>query len=160
MKFNDFLVEHAKFPLPSTDERRTVSTADISEAEAGLIDRAWKAMHAVRDNNLFHKLCDALGNILGDTELAEDGRNYLLMNFLPRIQRDDHGYEDAAWDENPNESQVSICESSSSPLTIPAESQIVGERCLYLYIQVPVGIPWILLSHRDRINSRRIALHS
>ena len=125
MKFHDFLAEHAKYPFPSTDERRTVNTTDISEVEAGLIDGEWRAMHAVRDTNLFQKLCDALRNILGDTDLTEDGRNYLLMSFLPRIQLDDRGQDDSEWDENPSESQVSVFESSSFSLIIPAESQVV-----------------------------------
>src|ERR1700722_542918 len=125
MKFHDFLAEHAKYPFPSTDERRTVNTTDISEVEAGLIDGKWGAMHAVRETNIFQTLCDATTNILGDTDLTEDGRNYLLMSFLPRIQLDDRGQDDSEWDENPSESQVSVFESSSFSLIIPAESQVV-----------------------------------
>ena len=104
---HDFVVEHAEFPFPIPDELRTAGTTDVSQFEVGLLEREWKATHAVRDDNLFAKLCNALGNILGDRLLAVDSENYLLASFSPRIQVDERGREEQEWLENPSESQVS-----------------------------------------------------
>lgn len=44
-KWHDFLLEHAKFPLPHLDKGRSVGTADISGIEVGLLERVWKAFY-------------------------------------------------------------------------------------------------------------------
>ena len=38
-KFHDFLVEHVKFPFPLPGELRTADTADVSDFDAGLLER-------------------------------------------------------------------------------------------------------------------------
>jgi len=48
---------------------RTADTTDVSDFEVGLLEREWKAKHAVRDDALVRKLCDSLQNILGYTAL-------------------------------------------------------------------------------------------
>jgi hypothetical protein len=106
MKLHDFLVEHAKFPFPRPDECRTAGTTDISVFEVGLLEREWKAAHAVRDDTLVHKLCRTLKNILGDTPVAAGHENYLRSGFSPRLQVDEGGIEDRAWATNPSEAHV------------------------------------------------------
>ena len=108
MKLHDFLVEHAKFPFPSLNEDRTVGTTDISQFEVGLLEREWKAGHAVRDDTLVQKLCRTLKDILGDTPLAAGAENYLLVSFSPQLQVDERGRENRTWATNPSEAQVGI----------------------------------------------------
>ncbi|KIL63596.1 hypothetical protein M378DRAFT_12032 [Amanita muscaria Koide BX008] len=105
MKLHDFLVEHAKFPFPHPDELQTADTTGISEFEAGLLEREWKATHAVRDDSLVQKLCHSLKSILGDTPLAAGSEKYLLASFSPLLQVDEFGREDGEWDMNPSEAQ-------------------------------------------------------
>jgi hypothetical protein len=104
----DFLAEHAKFPFPQPNEGPSAGTTDISLIEFPLLEREWKANHAVRDNTLVQKLCNTLGNILGDTLLAVDAENQLLSRFSPRIQLTARGREDLDWRRNPSESHVSL----------------------------------------------------
>jgi hypothetical protein len=108
MNVHDFLVEHAKFPFPSPDEDRTAGTTDISQFEVGLLKREWRAGHAVRDNTLIQKLCQALKDIIGDTPLAAGAVNYLLASFSPQLQVDERGIENEEWDMNPSEAQAGI----------------------------------------------------
>ena len=105
----DFLVEHAMFPFPqpSENEGPSADTTDISLVEVPLLERAWKANHAVRDNTLVQKLCSTLKNILGDTLLAADAENQLLSLFSPRMQLNRQGQEKSDWSRNPSESHVS-----------------------------------------------------
>ena len=110
MKLHDFLVEHAIFPFPHPNEDQTAgTTTDVSQFEVGMLEGEWKAGHAVRDDSLVQKLCQALENILGDTTpLASGAEDYLLENFSPQLQLDRRGRRDAEWDRNPSEAQVSI----------------------------------------------------
>ena len=105
---HDFLVEHAKFPFPQPEEDQSAGTTDVSHIEVALLEREWKANHAVRDNNLVQKLCTTLENILGDTLLAADAKNQLLARFSPGIQFSARGREDLDWRENSSESRVSV----------------------------------------------------
>jgi hypothetical protein len=146
-KLYNFLVEHAKFPFPHTGELRTAGTTDISDFEVGLLERDWKAEHAVRDETLVQKLCHTLKNILGDTPLAADAENYLLASFSPNIQFDERGREDRAWSRNPNEAHVSFSKNSGSSfeaerfgLTLGAESVVARQGVLRRRGQVLVGI--------------------
>jgi hypothetical protein len=111
VKFHDFLEEHAKFPfppLPQFDPSRTVSTTDVSQIEVASLQREWKAQRAVRDGQLFQKLCDTLENILDDAPLDAVAENYLLRSFLPLAQVDERGMTVAEWLDNPNESHASF----------------------------------------------------
>jgi hypothetical protein len=108
MKLHDFLVEHAIFPFPHPNEDRTTGTTDVSQFEVGLLEREWKAGHAVRDDTLVQKLCQTLKDILGDTPLAVGTENYFLASFSPLLQVDERGREDEEWDMNPSKAQVSI----------------------------------------------------
>ena len=56
MKLHDLFAEYAKFPFPHPVEDGTVGIADISDFEVGLLKREWKAVRAVRDDNLVQKL--------------------------------------------------------------------------------------------------------
>jgi hypothetical protein len=104
---HDFLVESAKFPFSHPIEDRSVGSTDISDFEVSLLEREWTARHAVRDDDLVQKLCNTLKIVLGDTPLAADAERNLLASFSPRIQFDELG-EDAEWESNPNEAQVSV----------------------------------------------------
>jgi hypothetical protein len=106
-KWHDFLVEHARFPFLHPDELRSTGTTDVSELEAVLLKREWKAKYAVRDNTLVHKLCDTLEKILGDTTLPADSKNNLLTRFSPKLQFDEGGIEDPVWETNTSEATVS-----------------------------------------------------
>ena len=108
MKLHDFLVQHAMFPFPHPSEDRTAGTTDISQFEVGMLEREWKAKHAIRDDTVVQKLCQALKNILGDTPLVAGADNYLLKSFSPQLQVDEFGTENEEWDTNPSEVQVSI----------------------------------------------------
>ena len=108
MKLHDFLVEHAMFPFPHPSEDRTAGTTDVSQFEVAMLEREWKAGHAVRDDTLVQKLCQALEDILGDTPLAAGAENYLLASFSPQLRVDERGRENEEWNTNPSEAQVSI----------------------------------------------------
>ena len=108
MKLHDFLVQQAMFPFPHPSEDRTAGTTDISQFEVGMLEREWKAKHAIRDDTLVQKLCQALENILWDTPLVAGADNYLLKKFSPQLQVDEFGTENEEWDRNPSEVQVSI----------------------------------------------------
>ena len=106
MKLHDFLVEHAKFPFPLTEESPTVGTTDISAFEVGLLEKEWRAEGAVRDDTLVQKLCETLETILGDTPLAAGDEAYLLSHFSPLLQYDEGGFENRVWAKNDNEAHV------------------------------------------------------
>ena len=105
-----FLVEHAMFPFPqpSENEGPSADTTDISLVEVPLLEREWKANHAVRDNTLVQKLCSTLENMLGDTLLAADAEIHPLSLFSPRMQLNRHGQEKSDWSRNSSESHVSF----------------------------------------------------
>jgi len=89
----------------------SADATDISLVEAPLVEREWKANHAVRDDTLVQKLCNALKNILGDTLLSADDENQLLSGFSPRVQRlGVFGQEANDWTRNPSERHVSLFE--------------------------------------------------
>lgn len=100
---HNFLVEHAMFPSPQPNEDSSTDITDISLVEVPLLEREWKAKHAVRDNTLVQKLCSTLENVLGDTLLSADAENQLLSRFSPRIQLGAFGREDSNWIRNPSE---------------------------------------------------------
>ena len=104
---HDFLVEHAEFPFPQPNEGPSAGTTDISLIEVPLLEREWKANHAVRGNTLVQKLCSTLENILGDTLLPADAENQLLSLFSPRMQLNRQGQEKSDWSRNPSESHIS-----------------------------------------------------
>ena len=109
-----FLVEHAKFPFPQPDEYQSADATDISRLQVGLLEKEWKANHAVRDDTLVQKLCSALENILGDTRLVADAENQLLARFSSRIQFSARG-QDLDWRENSSKTKVSVLALHSRP---------------------------------------------
>ena len=96
------------FPLPNEDRTAGTTDLDISQFEVGLLEREWKAGHAVRDDTLVQKLCQTFKDILGDTPLAAGAENYLLVSFSPLLQVDERGRENKIWDMDPSEAQVGI----------------------------------------------------
>jgi hypothetical protein len=115
LKLHDFLVEHAKFPFPHADDSRSTSSTDISNFEVALLEKEWKAQHAVRDDILVQKLCRSLENILGDTLLSPESKGYLLASFRPGLQFDDEGEEINDWLTNASEREVSFSDISRFP---------------------------------------------
>ena len=108
----DFLVEHAKFPFPVLELHCVSSgTADISTVDAGSLKSEWKAKVAVRDNDLFQKLCRALERILEAVTLTDDEQDHLLASFSPQIQfyqlRGEQR-QDRNWSWNLSEACVSV----------------------------------------------------
>ncbi|KIL55381.1 hypothetical protein M378DRAFT_634291 [Amanita muscaria Koide BX008] len=122
---HDLLVEHATFPSPQPNEGLSAGTTDISQLEVPLLEREWKANHAVRDNTLVQKLCNTLENILGDTLLAADAENQLLSRFSPRIQFGALGREESDWRANPSECHSRV-------LLTKGVLQALGD-CLWVY---------------------------
>ena len=57
MKLHDFIDEYAKFSFPHPVKDGTVGITDICNFEVGLLKREWKAVRAVRDDNLVQMLC-------------------------------------------------------------------------------------------------------
>src|SRR5260370_20436625 len=82
--FHKFLVEHAKFPCPLilTGNTTTSSTDVKDSAEVERVQDDWKARHAVRNNSLVRKLCDALESILGQTPLVGGLKNLISSIIL------------------------------------------------------------------------------
>ena len=96
-----------KFPFPETSIGGTAaSTTDISNFNITSLDIKWKALHAVRDNNLAKKLCDTVKTTLGEMLLTEVSKNSLQWCFLPALLG---GWEALRWlDDNLSEAHVSI----------------------------------------------------
>lgn len=102
-------MEHALFPFPTPDETKSVGSTDITEIEAGLLKIEWKANHAVRDDTLVQKLCNALQDILKDKYLPADAEKYLLASFSPKLQVNEYtGMFKRDWLTNRNEAYVSF----------------------------------------------------
>jgi len=126
---HDFLVEHAKFPFPHADEHRSVDTtdSDISEFEVGLLERDWKANHAVQDNDLVTKLCRTFQDILEETPLSAEAEIYLRGSCTPMLQFDELGAEDQDWSTNPNEAHARKL--------LDKGFFVASRRCLWCYNQ-------------------------
>jgi hypothetical protein len=111
--WQEFLVEHAKFPFPSLDKVTPDGhgTTDISLVEAGLLAPEWKAQYAVRDEDLLQKLCQTLDDILGDTYLLDGCEDRLLKLFGGRLQFRTIGqqeWENSEWSVNNDEAKVRV----------------------------------------------------
>jgi hypothetical protein len=136
-KWHNFLVEYAKFPFPLPDESRTVGTTDLSDIEVGLLETEWKAKYAVRDDALIQKLCNTLKNILGDTPLTDDPKDFLLNSFGPNLLVDQRGRADRNWHTNLSEAHVSFSTESMPivkverfKLTLGIESEVIRQGIL------------------------------
>ncbi|KAH9042052.1 hypothetical protein EDB85DRAFT_1856993 [Lactarius pseudohatsudake] len=106
--WQEFLVEHAKFPFPDPVENGSVSATDISYKDVGVVAPEWRAKYAVPDKTLVQKLCRTLDNILEDTVLSDGSRVHLLLNFGRHLQFRPIGtreIEDPTWSTNGSECQ-------------------------------------------------------
>ncbi|KAF8344431.1 hypothetical protein F5887DRAFT_1272389 [Amanita rubescens] len=113
---HDFLVEHATFPFPQpTNEGLSVGITDISLVEVPLLEREWKANHAVRDNTL-------------TPFWPADAENKLLSRFSPRIQLRPNSEEESDWKENPSESHVNHCLSVYGQYDLVQKLEQVADR--------------------------------
>ena len=111
--WQQFLVEHAKFPFPLTQRRIDESddTTDVSLVEAGLLSPEWKAHHAVRDEHLLQKLCRTLDDILGDTHFPVGHEDRLLSLFGRRLQFETIGQREleyTEWSVNDGKTHVRV----------------------------------------------------
>jgi hypothetical protein len=73
-----------------------------------MLHKSWKALHAVPDNNLAEKLCNALMTTLGEASLSSDLERELLPHFSPALGVKRSGQMYTIWTENPNEAHVSV----------------------------------------------------
>ena len=64
-------LQNAHFPAPSTVIKETANTTDVSDLDIGLVEDAWKASLAIRDNALVNNLSDTLAQILGQHNDSE-----------------------------------------------------------------------------------------
>lgn len=116
-KWQDFLLEHAKFLFPDTVDSGSANSADVSSLEIGDITKPWKAKYAIRDETLVANLCLTLEKILGDTpiEVPEDTLRSLFgrhLGFLPsRSGAGEHRV--LTWTRNRNEIEVQNLDSHS-----------------------------------------------
>lgn len=110
---HDFLVEHAKFPFPVPNELRSAGATDISQFEVSMLDREWKANHAVRDDDIFQNLCNTLRDVLGDTPFTGDFQTYLPPSFSPILQFNQFREVNPIWLTNEGESEVGASTNSS-----------------------------------------------
>jgi len=106
--FQHFLNENAKFPFPNPSISGTAASTDISDLEVGSLEDEWKALRAVRDDDLGKKLCDTLETILGDASLNEGSQRSLSPLFLPTLLVPGDGRVNRTWMKNPDEAHVSI----------------------------------------------------
>jgi len=150
MKLHDFLVKHAMFPFPFPDEAGSAGSTDISAIEVGLLEKEWKALHAVRDDTLVQELCHTLQGILGVKTLPAAARNHLLTVFSPKLEVDAFTkMRYADWSKNPNEAHVSFpndfftAEQFELALTLGAESVVVRQGILPRCMQMFGGLWWI-----------------
>jgi hypothetical protein len=130
--FHKFLVEHAMFPFPETVPLNSSSTdTSVSELEAGIIKKGWKAEHAVRDDALVQKLCDILQEILVDMVLPPGAEDHLLSCFSPKLGVTYSGRVHRDWLKNQIEADVSfpndffMAEQFEQALTLRTESVLV-----------------------------------
>lgn len=84
-KWQDFLLEHAKFPFPNTSESTCASSADLSRLDIGRLNEKWRAKYAMQDATLLNTLCEILEKILGDTPIRGT-EDTLLSMFGRRLQ--------------------------------------------------------------------------
>jgi len=130
-KLHDFLVEHARFPFPPTNESRSLTSSEVSVFETELLEREWKAGYAVRDNRLAEKLCQNLEHILGDTPLTLGDEKMLLDRFSPKLQED---HLASKWELNDNEWMVGSSPypkaSASGRLTVQIEPVVTRSGIL------------------------------
>jgi hypothetical protein len=98
-------LENASFPAPPVVSNLRASTTDVSVVDISLVDDAWKAKRAIRDNELIQNLCDVLAQILADTPLLT---GYLDQCFSHQ------SYEFEA--KNDSEAQVRNDQSHRPPL--------------------------------------------
>lgn len=151
--WQEFLVEHAKFPFPAPVENGTVTTTDVSDLQIGLLTQEWRAQYAVRDETLVQKLCQTFKEIIGDALIPDGSEDQLLSKFGKHLQFETYGtrvVEYREWCENENESDVRIPDSHSrlAGLTLGTESVIVKHR-LFSSRKHVYGLLWIQLSQRQ-----------
>ena len=146
LTFHDSLVEHAKFPSPETSTDDTTAFTDICEVDVGLLNNKWKALHAVRDNDLANKLCNALRTTFSETLLTGPSTHTLLQHFLPTLLVGEGGLVCQLWSKNPCETHLSV---KLAPCEFALSLQVLGqskwllargvfnamERCLWDYDQ-------------------------
>ena len=74
-----------------------------------MLHKSWKALHAVPDNNLAEKLCNALMTTLGEASLSSDSERIVLPYFSPALGvMKASGEMSDAWTRNPSEAHVSV----------------------------------------------------
>ena len=84
-KWQDFLLEHAKFPFPNTGESTCTSSADLSRLDISRLNEKWRAKYTMQVTILLKTLCEILEEILGDTPI-EGFEDTLLSMFGCHLQ--------------------------------------------------------------------------
>ena len=97
--YKEFLEKKAKFPFPCPGVSG-IGATDISLKEVQSLAPEWKATYVVRDEDLLKKLCQSLGNTLGDSLIPVGEEKDLLLNFAPGQSKNFN------WNKNENEAKV------------------------------------------------------
>ncbi|KAH9017317.1 hypothetical protein EDB85DRAFT_2294896 [Lactarius pseudohatsudake] len=158
--WREFLLEHAKFPLPDPVENRTVGTTDIFLEEVGVIAPEWRANYAVPDKTLVEHLCQTLDNILQDTVFPDDSRNDLLSNFGRHLQFSRFGtreIEETIWSTNRNETESrAILNNGIFPATTFCLGAYGGYRFTRILEHVEQGLSKV--DYLGMVDDKRVVL--
>ncbi|KAH9014661.1 hypothetical protein EDB85DRAFT_2097786 [Lactarius pseudohatsudake] len=158
--WREFLLEHAKFPLPDPVENRTVGTTDIFLEEVGVIAPEWRANYAVPDKTLVEHLCQTLDNILQDTVFPDDSRNDLLSKFGRHLQFSRFGtreIEETVWSTNENETESrAILNNGIFPATTFCLGAYGGYRFTRILEHVEQGLSKV--DYLGMVDDKRVVL--
>ncbi|KAH9023569.1 hypothetical protein EDB83DRAFT_2527303 [Lactarius deliciosus] len=159
--WREFLLEHAKFPLPDPVENRTVGTTDIFLEEVGVIAPEWRANHAVPDKTLVEHLCQTLDNILEDAVFPDDSRNDFLLKFGRHLQFHRLGtreIEETIWSTKENETESrAILNNGIFPATIFCLGAYGGYRLTKIVEHVEQGLS-SRVDYLGMVDDKRVVL--
>ncbi|KAH9026553.1 hypothetical protein EDB84DRAFT_1670115 [Lactarius hengduanensis] len=151
--WREFLLEHAKFPLPDPVENEL--------SEVGVIAPEWRANYAVPDKTLVEHLCQTLDNILEDTVFPDDSRNDLLSKFGRHLQFSRFGtreIEETIWSTNKNETESRAILNNG---IFPATAFCLGAYGGYRFTKIMEHVEQVLSSKVDylgMVDDKRVVL--
>ena len=140
LSFGEYLANKAKFYSPAT-EQSNIGSADISDVEAGRLEKRWKPVVAFCDNQMVDTLLRELHIILGNKPLPRE-QHLLDKMFEPEL--DDHA-TNTLWQSNKNEFEVSWFHSISSVASLLAYNQGSAPNRIWCSkcISEHYAVPWL-----------------